>query len=168
MQTICRAGCPHPAAEKPYHLQQTLQITCRGRCSPSSRPPGPAISPTAKTRKSLFPLIHTPYCKPQPVISVDISFFPAVYYTSVAQTFWGKAVTACQSKHRSSARWTQRAGRYISGQELADQLGVSRAAIWKAVTALRADGTPIEAITNRGYALPHGADLLNADASQRC
>lgn len=52
-------------------------------------------------------------------------------------------------------------GRYISGQELADQLGVSRAAIWKAVTALRADGTPIEAITNRGYALPHGADLLN-------
>ena len=45
-------------------------------------------------------------------------------------------------------------GRYISGQELADQLGVSRAAIWKAVTALRADGTPIEAITNRGYALP--------------
>ena len=55
-------------------------------------------------------------------------------------------------------------GRYISGQELADQLGVSRAAIWKAVTALRADGTPIEAITNRGYALPHGADLLNADA----
>ncbi len=55
-------------------------------------------------------------------------------------------------------------GRYISGQELADQLGVSRAAIWKAVTALRADGTPIEAITNRGYALSHGADLLNADA----
>ena len=40
-------------------------------------------------------------------------------------------------------------GRYISGQELADQLGVSRAAIWKAVTALRADGTPIEAITTR-------------------
>ncbi|MCI6446732.1 MAG: hypothetical protein MR806_10410, partial [Subdoligranulum sp.] len=39
----------------PYHLQQTLQITCRGRCSPSSHPPGPAISPTAKTRKSLFP-----------------------------------------------------------------------------------------------------------------
>ena len=47
-------------------------------------------------------------------------------------------------------------GRYISGQELADQLGVSRAAIWKAVTALRTDGTPIEAITNRGYALPTG------------
>ena len=45
-----------------------------------------------------------------------------------------------------------------------DRLGVSRAAIWKAVTALRTDGTPIEAITNRGYALPHGADLLNADA----
>ena len=91
-------------------------------------------------------------------------FFPRYTIPQFAQTFWGKAVTACQSKHRSSARWTQRAGGHISGQELADQLGVSRAAIWKAVTALRADGTPIEAITNRGYALPHGADLLNADA----
>lgn len=55
-------------------------------------------------------------------------------------------------------------GRYVSGQELAEQLGVSRAAIWKAVNALRADGTPIEAVTNRGYALPRGADILNADA----
>ena len=29
-------------------------------------------------------------------------------------------------------------GKYISGQELAQQLGVSRTAIWKAVAALRA------------------------------
>lgn len=55
-------------------------------------------------------------------------------------------------------------GRYLSGQELAARLGVSRTAVWKAVDALRADGIPIEAVTNRGYSLPAGADLLRADA----
>ena len=43
--------------------------------------------------------------------------------------------------------------KYISGQELAQQLGVSRTAIWKAVAALRADGIPVAAVTNRGYIL---------------
>lgn len=55
-------------------------------------------------------------------------------------------------------------GRYLSGQELARQLGVSRTAVWKAVAALRADGVPIEAVTNRGYALSAGADLLHTEA----
>ena len=52
-------------------------------------------------------------------------------------------------------------GRYISGQELAAQLGVSRTAVWKAVAALRSDGIPIEAVTNRGYPLAADADVLN-------
>lgn len=55
-------------------------------------------------------------------------------------------------------------GRYISGQELAAQLGVSRTAVWKAVAALRSDGIPIEAVTNRGYALAADADVLNTAA----
>lgn len=55
-------------------------------------------------------------------------------------------------------------GQYCSGQELAQQLGVSRTAVWKAVAALRADGVPIQAVTNRGYALPVDADILHADA----
>ena len=55
-------------------------------------------------------------------------------------------------------------GRYISGQELAQQLGVSRTAIWKAVAALRADGIPVAAVTNRGYILSPAADVLNAAA----
>ena len=34
MQAICRAGCPHPAVEKPlYRLWQALQMICRIRCS---------------------------------------------------------------------------------------------------------------------------------------
>lgn len=55
-------------------------------------------------------------------------------------------------------------GHYLSGQELAQQLGVSRTAVWKAVAALRADGVPIQAVTNRGYALSGEADILHADA----
>jgi len=55
-------------------------------------------------------------------------------------------------------------GRYISGQELAVQLGVSRTAVWKAVAALRRDGIPIEAVTNRGYTLAQSVDVLNAAA----
>ena len=55
-------------------------------------------------------------------------------------------------------------GKYISGQELAQQLGVSRTAIWKAVDALRADGIPVAAVTNRGYILSPAADVLNTAA----
>ena len=55
-------------------------------------------------------------------------------------------------------------GRYISGQELAAQLDVSRTAVWKAVAALRRDGIPIKAVTNRGYTLAQSVDVLNAAA----
>ena len=55
-------------------------------------------------------------------------------------------------------------GRYISGQELAAQLSVSRTAVWKAVAALRRDGIPIKAVTNRGYTLAQSVDVLNAAA----
>ncbi|MFR1266371.1 MAG: biotin--[acetyl-CoA-carboxylase] ligase [Gemmiger formicilis] len=55
-------------------------------------------------------------------------------------------------------------GRFISGQELAAQLSVSRTAVWKAVAALRRDGIPIKAVTNRGYTLAQSVDVLNAAA----
>lgn len=44
-------------------------------------------------------------------------------------------------------------GEYISGEQLSENLGVSRAAIWKAVKALREEGLRIEAVRNRGYML---------------
>lgn len=53
-------------------------------------------------------------------------------------------------------------GAYFSGEELAGQLGVTRAAVWKAISALRAAGCPIDAAPNRGYALRPDADLLTA------
>ncbi len=46
-----------------------------------------------------------------------------------------------------------RQGSYISGNELGTALGISRAAVWKMVKALREQGYRIESRTNRGYFL---------------
>ena len=45
------------------------------------------------------------------------------------------------------------AGGYVSGQELCEDYGVSRTAIWKAVKQLEKDGYVIEAQNNKGYRL---------------
>ena len=58
----------------------------------------------------------------------------------------------------------ERAGQEISGQELADSLGVSRTAVWKAVNGLIAEGCEIEAGRNRGYRLVNDGDLLSVGA----
>lgn len=64
--------------------------------------------------------------------------------------------------------------RYISGEEIAGQLFVSRNAVWKAVKSLRSDGFNIDAVTNRGYILSGGdggftvcriSSLLNKSAA---
>ena len=51
-------------------------------------------------------------------------------------------------------------GDYVSGQAIAERLGVSRAAVNKAIDQLRADGYDIEAAPNRGYRLLSRPDLL--------
>lgn len=54
-------------------------------------------------------------------------------------------------------------GRELSGQELADFLGVSRTAVWKAINALKSEGCEIEAVRNRGYRLLRSCDLLTSE-----
>lgn len=44
-------------------------------------------------------------------------------------------------------------GEYVSGEKLADIIGVSRNAIWKAVNSLKNDGFNIDAVSNNGYRL---------------
>ena len=51
----------------------------------------------------------------------------------------------------------------ISGEKLAAECGVSRAAIWKAVNALRAQGFSIEGTTNGGYIL-NDDDIFTVDS----
>ncbi len=53
-------------------------------------------------------------------------------------------------------------GKIHSGVELGQKLGMTRAAIWKLMQALKAWGIEIEAKTNRGYCIPHGLELLDA------
>ncbi|WP_343210193.1 biotin--[acetyl-CoA-carboxylase] ligase [Anaerolentibacter hominis] len=52
----------------------------------------------------------------------------------------------------------------ISGQELADHLKVTRAAVWKAIRALKEEGYPIEAATRRGYRLLDRSDILSPES----
>ena len=55
-----------------------------------------------------------------------------------------------------------RRGEYLSGEEIASVLSLSRASVWKAVSALRKEGYAIQAVTNRGYCLNPNTDILFA------
>lgn len=57
----------------------------------------------------------------------------------------------------------QNRGKTVSGQELADTLGVTRAAVSKAVKALRDEGYKISSTPNRGYILADESDVLSED-----
>jgi BirA family biotin operon repressor/biotin-[acetyl-CoA-carboxylase] ligase len=52
-------------------------------------------------------------------------------------------------------------GEAVSGAQLADRAGVTRAAIWKQVETLRARGVPVEARGAAGYRLPWPVQLLD-------
>lgn len=53
-------------------------------------------------------------------------------------------------------------GVFFSGQEIARQLSVTRAGVWKAVKALQKEGYAIEAVNNKGYILKMAPDVLSA------
>jgi len=50
---------------------------------------------------------------------------------------------------------------FLSGQKIADQLDVSRTAVWKAIQNLKRDGYNVESVTNKGYMLTQSSDRLN-------
>ena len=50
---------------------------------------------------------------------------------------------------------------FISGQEISENLGVSRQAVWKSINALKEKGYEIQSVTNRGYRLVSSPDYLN-------
>jgi BirA family biotin operon repressor/biotin-[acetyl-CoA-carboxylase] ligase len=55
------------------------------------------------------------------------------------------------------------AGRAVSGEALAASLGISRAAVWKRIEALRGAGLEILADGGRGYRLARPVEWLDAD-----
>ena len=52
----------------------------------------------------------------------------------------------------------------VSGDVLAQETGLTRAAMWKRIEALREAGVEIDAQAGRGYTLRHPIELLQADA----
>ncbi len=71
------------------------------------------------------------------------------------------------TKERLLHLFEARKGSFLSGEEIAQALSVSRTAVWKAVNALRQEGYPIEAATNRGYCLGECADVLSEQGVRR-
>lgn len=53
-------------------------------------------------------------------------------------------------------------GEFHSGEQLAESLGVSRSAVWKAVESLRELGATLHAVRNRGYRLRSNSDALDS------
>ena len=51
-------------------------------------------------------------------------------------------------------------GFFISGEKIAEELNISRTAVWKAVKKLQSEGYEIKAVTNRGYCLDKESDVL--------
>ena len=52
-------------------------------------------------------------------------------------------------------------GGYVSGQQLCQQFGVSRTAVWKAINQLREMGYEIDSVSNKGYCIRSAPDILN-------
>ncbi|MDO4396216.1 MAG: biotin--[acetyl-CoA-carboxylase] ligase [Clostridia bacterium] len=58
-------------------------------------------------------------------------------------------------------------GSYFSGEEIAEKLGISRTAVWKAVQSLKNEGYKIEAVRNKGYSLATDTDILSAQGIEK-
>ncbi len=55
-------------------------------------------------------------------------------------------------------------GDFLSGNVIADKLGITRAAVWKQIRQLENDGYRIEGIRNKGYRLAPLYDVISAES----
>ena len=55
-------------------------------------------------------------------------------------------------------------GSYVSSRDIISEAGVSRNAVWKAVNELKKSGYDIESVTNKGYCLNSGSDVISVPA----
>lgn len=72
-------------------------------------------------------------------------------------------VTKMSTKNEVLAILEKSRGSFVSGQELADKLNISRSAVWKAIRALDERGLKVRAVRNRGYMLDGGSDVLSEE-----
>jgi len=67
-------------------------------------------------------------------------------------------------KHQVLKILEENRGKTINGAKLASELNVTRSSIWKAVKTLQKDGYCIEAVTNKGYSLLQGNDIVSSES----
>ncbi len=61
----------------------------------------------------------------------------------------------------------QNRGSHVSGEQLARELDVSRAAVWKAIRRLQDEGFAIEGVNNKGYMLAEDTDVLSVQGVEK-
>lgn len=71
------------------------------------------------------------------------------------------------TREKIIALFEENRGRFFSGEDIASELAVSRAAVWKVVKSLRQEGYPITAVPNRGYCLSEEADIISMQGVQK-
>lgn len=52
-------------------------------------------------------------------------------------------------------------GRFVSGEDISRELGISRTAVWKSIRQLKEDGYGIDSVSNKGYCLTEVPDRLS-------
>lgn len=57
--------------------------------------------------------------------------------------------------------------RYLSGEAMAKELGISRTAVWKAINSLRREGFEIASSTNKGYRISRDSGALTPEGIGR-
>lgn len=67
-------------------------------------------------------------------------------------------------KHKVLSYLENNKGNSVSGGKLAEKLGVTRSAVWKAIKSLQDEGYSITAVTNKGYCLSEQNDILSAES----
>ena len=72
-----------------------------------------------------------------------------------------------KTKEKLLAMLEENRGIYISGEEIAEKLELSRTSVWKAIASLRKQGYRIDAAPNKGYMLPFETDILSSQGIQK-
>lgn len=71
------------------------------------------------------------------------------------------------TKDNVLALFEKNKGIYISGEDIAENLQISRTAVWKAVKKLREEGYQIDAVQNKGYSLSVNTDILSVQGIKK-
>ncbi|MET3616957.1 BirA family biotin operon repressor/biotin-[acetyl-CoA-carboxylase] ligase [Peptoniphilus olsenii] len=65
------------------------------------------------------------------------------------------------TKQRVLKALEENRAQYVSGQDLADKLNITRTSVWKAINSLKEEGFEIESLTKKGYKLVQDDDNLS-------